>query len=785
MTMDHDQREILLAEDSPTQAEQLRYILEKRGYRVTVALNGREALNRVMQRPPALVLTDVVMPEMDGYTLCAAIKSSSANDVPVMLLTSLNDPADVIKGLEAGADSFVFKPYDERYLLARIDSLLANRHLSGSDSTQMGVEIFFAGRKFFITSNRLQILNLLLSTYEAAVQRNQELARVQDELTVLNEGLEFAVKKRTRELDAEIEERKRIETSLKEKLARLQLLRETTRAIGRGTDLNRIFSIVCDRIEEQLPVDLCAIVLYDEARQALSLACVGTRSNPTVQQIGLGDHGSMSVDDAVLAECLAGGLIHRPAIEHSRSELMRRLEAQGLGAVVLAPLRVDDRTFGLMIAARGAAHGFSSADLEFLLQLSEHVALAASQARLHGELRHAYDELHQTQKIVLQQERLRALGQMASGIAHDINNAISPVALYTESLLEKEPGLSPRARGHLQTIQRAIDDVTETVARLREFYRPRDPDQQSVPIDLNPLVRQVLDLTRARWRDMAQQAGVMIDVKVELADELPFVPAAEGEIREALTNLVFNAVDAMPSGGTLTLRTGTHFAADGSERVHLEVRDTGIGMPEDVRRRCLEPFFTTKGDAGTGLGLPMAYGAMQRNGGDIEIDSAPAQGTTVRLVFPKAGLKALATTDWGALDALQPAPAMRLLLIDGDPLLLSSLTDVLREEGHLVAPVAGGQEGLDAFEAALASATPFDAVITDLGMPGVDGRQVASTVKRRAPGTPVVMLTGWGRRMTEDGEMPANVDHLLGKPPALGQLRAVLARCAGGKEGER
>lgn len=786
MTMDHDQREILLAEDSPTQAEQLRYMLEKRGFRVSVALNGREALNRVMRQPPALVLTDVVMPEMDGYSLCSAIKNSSAGDVPVMLLTSLNDPADVIKGLEAGADSFVFKPYDERYLLARIDSLLANRHLRGGDSTQMGVEIFFAGRKFFITSNRLQILNLLLSTYEAAVQRNHELARVQDELTVLNEGLEFAVSKRTRELDAEIEERKRIEVSLKEKLARLQLLRETTRAIGRGTDLNRIFSIVCDRIEEQLPVDLCAVVLYDEGRQELSLACAGTRSNPTVRQIGLDGHGCLSVDDGPLGECLGGGLIYRPAAQKSQSELMRRLEAQGLGAVVLAPLRVDERTFGLMIAARGAAQGFSPADLEFLLQLSEHVALAASQARLHGELRHAYDELHQTQKIVLQQERLRALGQMASGIAHDINNAISPVALYTESLLEKEPGLSPRARGHLQTIQRAIDDVAETVARLREFYRPRDPDQQSVPIDLNPLVHQVLDLTRARWRDMAQQAGVMVNVKVELADALPRVPAAEGEIREALTNLVFNAVDAMPAGGTLTLRTGIHFAADGSERVHLEVRDSGIGMPEEVRRRCLEPFFTTKGDAGTGLGLPMAYGTMQRNGGDIEIDSAPAEGTAVRLVFPRAGVKAPVETDWGALDALQSTPAMRLLLIDGDPLLLSSLTDVLRTEGHLVTPAAGGQEGLDAFDAAVASATPFDAVITDLGMPGVDGRQVASAVKRQTPGTPVVMLTGWGRRMAEDGEVPAHVDYLLGKPPALSQLRAVLARCAGGmKEGER
>src|SRR5690606_30282408 len=156
-------------------------------------------------------------------------------------------------------------------------------------------------------------------------------------------------------------------------------------------------------------------------------------------------------------------------------------------------------------------------------------------------------------------ERLRALGQMASGIAHDINNAISPVALYTESLLAREPNLSGRGREHLETIQRAIDDVAETVARLREFYRPRDAEAQGVPIDLTLGARQVIELTRARWRDMAQQVGVMIDVDTELADDLPRVQAAEGEIREALTNLVFNAVDAMPAGGTLHVRTGTDF----------------------------------------------------------------------------------------------------------------------------------------------------------------------------------------------------------------------------------
>jgi signal transduction histidine kinase/DNA-binding response OmpR family regulator len=776
-----DPPEILLAEDSPTQAQQLQFLLERRGYRVSLVSNGREALERIARHPPALLLTDVVMPEMDGYTLCSAVKQRAPEvAVPVVLLTSLNDPADVIKGLEAGADSFIFKPYSERYLLARVESLLASRHLHGGDSTQMGVEIFFSGRKFFITSNRLQILNLLLSTYEAAVQRNQELSKVQEELRYLNEGLESAVRRRTHELGAEIDERKRVEVILKEKLARLQLLRETTRAIGRGMDLSRIFGVVCNSIEQQLPVDFCAIAQYDESRREIVMDCAGAQSRPMLQRLDLDIGRALPLDDAALARCLGGELVHQPDLQAAGPSLAKRLGTTGLDSVVLAPLRVDERTFGVVIAGRNPGRAFSDADVEYLVQLSEHVALAASQARLHGELRRAYDDLHRTQQIVLQQERLRALGEMASGIAHDINNAISPVALYTESLLEKEPGLSPRARGHLETIQRAIDDVAETVARLRQFYRPRDAQAEGAPMDINQLVRQVVDLTRARWRDMAQQAGVVIEVETALKDDLPRVLAPEGEIREALTNLVFNAVDAMPVGGTLTLRTGMAFRTDGSERVQIEVADTGTGMDEEARRRCMEPFFTTKGDRGTGLGLAMVYGTMQRHGASIEIDSAPGRGTTVRLIFPKDSSKALIESDWGELGSSEVLPALNLLLIDGDPLLLQSLTDVLESEGHRVTPVDGGQRGIEAFDASIAGGQPFDAVITDLGMPVVDGRQVARSVKARSPGTPIVMLTGWGRRMAEDGELPAGVDHLLGKPPTLNQLRKVLAHCTKG-----
>ena len=293
---------------------------------------------------------------------------------------------------------------------------------------------------------------------------------------------------------------------------------------------------------------------------------------------------------------------------------------------------MESQVFGVLITARRAPNAFSSGECEFLRQASEHTALASHQAQLYGALQRAYDDLRSSQQQVMQQERLRALGQMASGIAHDINNAISPVTLYTEALLEHEPNLSERARSQLEIIQRAVDDVAQTVARMGEFYRSREPQVSLLPVDLNRLVGQVIALTRARWSDMAQQRGAAIEVRTELAPDLPLIAAAESQIRDALVNLVFNAVDAMPDGGPLTLRTGLS-AGSHSQIVLLEVEDRGVGMDDDTRRRCLEPFFTTKGTRGTGLGLAMVYGVAQRHGANLEIESEPGKGTLVRMNF--------------------------------------------------------------------------------------------------------------------------------------------------------
>src|SRR3990172_4265269 len=185
------EQEILIVEDSHTQAEELKFLLEKNNYQVCVAHNGREAIDLMIKQIPTIVISDIVMPEMNGYQLCKYIKSDDAlKKIPVVLLTSLSDPGDVLKGLECGADNFITKPYDEIILVSRLKYLIINKQMRENDKMQMGVEIFFGGQKYFITAQRQQILDLLFSTYETAVWKNIELIKVQEELKALNEQLE-------------------------------------------------------------------------------------------------------------------------------------------------------------------------------------------------------------------------------------------------------------------------------------------------------------------------------------------------------------------------------------------------------------------------------------------------------------------------------------------------------------------------------------------------------------------------------------------------------------------
>src|SRR4051812_31174934 len=411
--------------------------------------------------------------------------------------------------------------------------LLATIVIAGCVSLARGSSL---GDMFILGSTVIALVLLTLSLL--ALRRDSGAAA--DAERAARDLLELRVEQRTAELAA-------ANARLGDQLQRLALLSRITRAIGERQDLLSIFQVVVRALEDELPVDFCLVGLYDAAQNQLRVSCVSVKTEPLAQQIGLVQHSIIPIDENGLGRCVQGQLVFEPEISETQFAFPRQLADAGMRSLVIAPLLVESQVFGVLVCARRADNGFVSDECEFLRQVSEHTGLASHQAQLYAALQRAYDDLRQTQQQVMQQERLRALGQMASGIAHDINNAISPMSLYTDALLEREPNLTDTGRKQLEIIQRAVDDVAATVARMGEFYRLREPRATLHPVDLNLLAEHVVDLTRARWSDMAQQRGVVIELQLELDPELPSIAAVQSQIRDALVNLVLNAVDAMPA----------------------------------------------------------------------------------------------------------------------------------------------------------------------------------------------------------------------------------------------
>ena len=346
------------------------------------------------------------------------------------------------------------------------------------------------------------------------------------------------------------------------------------------------------------------------------------------------------------------------------------------------------------------------------------------------ELSTALEQLKETQSVMLQQERLRAFGEMAGGVVHDFNNALMSVVGYSDLLLSDPTVLDERETviDYLQTMNTAGRDAAHVIGRLREFYRPREQTDVFESVALNPLIEQVVSLTQPKWLDQALAEGRTISLELDL-DKVPTVAGSPAELREAFTNLIFNAVDAMPAGGTIAIRSYRTAAS-----VTVEVIDTGTGMTEEVRARCLDPFFSTKGDQGTGLGLSMTFGVIKRHDAKLEIESDPDRGTTFRITFP---------SQVKTFDAISPRKSiaqrpLRVLLVDDEDVPRDVVRKYLLTEGHQVIAASTAQEGLDHFQA-----QDFDLVVTDHAMAGMNGAQLAGSMKAARPKQPILMLTGF------------------------------------------
>jgi signal transduction histidine kinase len=377
------------------------------------------------------------------------------------------------------------------------------------------------------------------------------------------------------------------------------------------------------------------------------------------------------------------------------------------------------------------------------------------------DLEKTLTELRQTQQQVIQQERMRALGTMACGIAHDLNNGLSVILGYGDMLLadlERFP-LDSKARNYLEELVLAGCDNAKMVERLREFYRPRATREHRQAVDLNDVIEQAISRTAPKWQSEADAAGATIHIKKDLG-EIPLICGAPDELREVLTNLIFNAVDAMPRGGRILFRTRAI-----GKSLRMEMSDTGMGMSEETLRNCLEPFFTTKGKRGSGLGLAMSYGIIRRHGGTIAIKSALNKGSTFTINLPVPD-EVIQSADVEVELTVDP---LRILVVDDHPAIREIVSAYLAEDRHTVETAADAREAMTKFRAA-----HFDLVITDRAMPEISGDELAASIKEIEPNEPVIMLTGFADLIHETGRRSENVDLIVSKPARLEDLRRAI-----------
>jgi PAS domain S-box-containing protein len=359
-----------------------------------------------------------------------------------------------------------------------------------------------------------------------------------------------------------------------------------------------------------------------------------------------------------------------------------------------------------------------------------------------------------------QAEKLTALGQLAGGIAHDFNNLLQAILGYAQ-LMKQNPRDFEFVGRSLNVVEAAAVDGSETVRRIQQFARLR-PDEQFVGVDVNQIVHDAVAIVRPRWEERIARDNRPLDLRLDLGT-IETINGRPAALTELMTNLLLNALDAMPDGGTLTVTT----RSDDGRHIVVTVTDTGIGMPEAVRRRIFEPFFSTKGDAGSGLGLSMVYSIVRRHTGEIRVESEPGRGASFTLTFPVASEPVGAEPDTALPRARRPA---RVLLVDDDSKVLGSLTEILRSVGHTVTAAASGSAGLAAY-----SPGRFDVVLCNLGMAGMNGWEMAERIRQVDASVALLLITGWGLRDDEHGRLKAlKIRRCLFKPVRPAELDAAI-----------
>ncbi|PWU23662.1 MAG: hypothetical protein C5B48_08185 [Candidatus Rokuibacteriota bacterium] len=749
---------ILVVNDEPGLRESLRTILEPQ-YEIATADSGEAALEALPHFHPDLVFIGLERPQTGWIELLRGIKRADAS-IEVVVITASASRESAKSALTHGALAYLIKPVSPRDLEEAARRALARRH--------------------------------------AEVGPRRSLAALVDEMRSLSA--------KTRRLTS----REQTEPSLR--ATQLSILREILPGLLGQLDLDHLTAAVTGQLRAALGYDEVVVHLGStppaDASPDTAVCPIAEAGTTLGFLVAVNRGGSRPIDprERELLEMLSEYLA--VAIRNSRlyGEVAEREQSleQIIRSAPDAIIPVDregyiggwnpaaERIFGWTLeqaigtpltaiipeGASGAARAALNPEqpagafdvtarrpdgrtLGLAVTLSP---LIGRDGRADGMLAIVRDTSAQREleAQMHQSEKLTALGHMAGGIAHDFNNLLQAILGYAQ-LMAKNPGNIEVVRRGLDVIEKAATGGAETVRRIQKFARLR-PEEAFVALDLDQVIRDALAITRPRWEDKTAKVGVPLELDLDLGG-VPPIMGRPAELNEVVTNLILNAIDAMPEGGTL--RIATH--QDRDRHVVLVVTDTGIGMAEDVRDRVFDPFFTTKGEEGTGLGLSVSYSIVQRHGGEMRVDSRPGAGTTFTVRLPIG-----TPTHPEAPTGTEPIGNRtgRILLVDNDYQVMTILEEMLRGSGHRVVAVGGGAEALRSFEP-----RGFDLVVTNIGMTGMNGWELAERLRERDPGTPVVLITGWGMHEKDLARCrELGIASLLFKPVRPSELHTAVQR---------
>jgi len=750
---------ILVVDDELGPRESLRMLL-KPAYQITTADSGRAALEMLPQIRPDVVILDIKMPEMDGLEVLRRVKRADPT-IEVVMITAYASLETVKLALTHGAFEYLIKPFSRQDLEDVVRRALVRR--------------------------------------QADLGARGEVAGLVEEMRRLSA--------KTRELE-EVARRDTTEQSLR--VTQLSIVREISRAIVGHLAVDDVMAAVSAQLHGALGYDSVGLTPSEPAARPDDAGClvvcpIRDAEGPLGYLVADNRASGRPVDPRerelleMLSEYLAIALrnshLYGQIADTKRS--LEQLIASAGDAIISVDAgdRINgwnpaaERVFGRAAAeatgrritellpereyraarerlARGAAMEVFETTLTADRETPAALAVTLSglrnrQGGLDGLIAIVRDITAQreVENQLQQSEKLTALGQLAGGIAHDFNNLLQAILGYAQ-LMKANPEDPALLQRSLAVVESAALDGSETVRRIQQFARLR-PDERFMPVDVNHIVEDAVAITRPRWEEKIAHDSRPMDLRLDLRAK-QHIHGRSAALTEVMTNLVLNAMDAMPDGGTLIIAT-----KDATDAVVIVVTDTGIGMPEHVRRRVFEPFFSTKGESGSGLGLSMAYSIIRRHGGDIRVESEPNRGTTFTLVVPRAS------------EAPEPPPtpsptasrrSARILLVDDEPQVLSALAELLQAAGHDVSAAASGAAALKIYMPGR-----FDVVLTNVGMAGMNGWEVAERVRAMDTTVPVVFITGWGLREEERARLSAlRVQRCLFKPVRPDELDAAI-----------